>query len=172
MPVSLSYFGFSSVQSLSHVQLFVTTLTEALQASLSIPNSQSLLKLMSIKLVMPYNHLILCRPLLHLASIFPSIRIFSNVSTSHQVTKVLEFQLQHQSFKSIFRTDFLQDGMVGSPCSPRDSQEVSTTPQFKSINSSPLSFLYSPTLTSIHDYWKNYRLDQMDLCWQSNVSAF
>ena len=98
MPVSLSYFGFSSVQSLSHVKLFVTTLTEALQASLSIPNSQSLLKLMSIKLVMPYNHLILCRPLLHLASIFPSIRIFSNVSSLHQVAKVLERQLQHQSF--------------------------------------------------------------------------
>ena len=64
------------------------------------------------------------------------------------------------------------DGLVGSPCSPRDSQESSPTPQFKSINYSTLSFLYSPTLTSIHDHWKNHSLDQTDLCWQSNVSAF
>ena len=60
----------------------------------------------------------------------------------------------------------------GTPCHPRDSQGSSPTPQFKSINSSALSFLYSPTITSIHDYWKNNRLDEMDLCWQSNVSAF
>ena len=57
------------------------------------------------------------------------------------------------------RTDFLQDGLVGSPCSPSDSQESSPTPQFKSISSSVLSFLYSPTLTSIHDHWKNHSLD-------------
>ena len=62
--------------------------------------------------------------------------------------------------------------MGGSPCSPRDSQESSPTPQFKSINSSVLSFLYSPTLTSIHDHWENHSLDQMDLCWQSDVSDF
>ena len=59
-----------------------------------------------------------------------------------------------------------------SPCCPRDSQESSPTPQFRSINSSALSFLYSPTLTSIHDYWKNQSFDKRDLCWQSNVSAF
>ena len=76
---------------------------------------------------------------------------FKWVSSSHQVAKALEFPLQHQSFQWIFRTDFLQDGLIGSPCSPRDSQESSATPQFKSINSSVLSFLYSPTLTSIHD---------------------
>ena len=57
------------------------------------------------------------------------------------------------------RTDLLQDGLVGSPCSPRDSQESSSTPQFESINFSVLSFLYSPTLTSIHDHWKNHSLD-------------
>ena len=68
--------------------------------------------------------------------------------------------------------DWFPLGLLGTPCSPRDSQESSPTPQFKSINSSPLSFLYSPTLTSIHDYWKNHSLDKMDLCWQSNVSAF
>ena len=83
--------------------------------------------------------------------------LFKWVSSSYQVAKVLEFQLQHQSFQWIFRTDFLQDGLVGSPCSPRDSQESSPTPQFKSINSSALSFLYSPT--SIHDHWKNHSLD-------------
>ena len=76
--------------------------------------------------------------------------LFQWVSSLHQVDKVLE--LQHQSFKWIFRVDFLQDGLVGSPCCPRDSQESSPTPQFKSINSMALSFLYSPTLTSIYDY--------------------
>ena len=85
--------------------------------------------------------------------------LFKWVSSSHQLAKVLEFQLQHQSFQWTLRTDFLWDGLVGSPCSPRDSQESSPTPQFKSINSSALSFLYSPTLTSIHDYWKNHSLD-------------
>ena len=81
--------------------------------------------------------------------------LFKWVSSLHQVVKVLEFQLQHQFFQWIFSTDFFWDGLVGSPCSPRDSQESSPTPQFKSINSLALSFLYSPTLTSIHDYWKN-----------------
>ena len=97
--------------------------------------------------------------------------LFQWVSSSHHVAKVLEFQLQHQSFQWITRTDFLQDGL-GSPCSPKDSQEFSPTPQFKSINSSVLSFLYSSTLTSTHDHWKNHSVDQIDLCWQSNVSAF
>ena len=83
---------------------------------------------------------------------------FQWVSSSHEVTKVLEFQLQHQSFQWTPRTDLLEDGLVGSPCSPRDSQESSPTPQFKSINYSVLRFLYSPTLTSIHDHWKNHSL--------------
>ena len=85
--------------------------------------------------------------------------LFPWVSSLHQVAKVLEFQLQHQSFQWIFRTDFLWDGLVGCSCSPRDSQESAPTPQLKSICSSVLSFLYSPTLTSIHDYWKNHSLD-------------
>ena len=84
--------------------------------------------------------------------------LFKWVSSSHQVTKVLEFQLQ-QSFQWTPRTDLLEDGLVGSPCSPRDSQESSPAPQFKSINSLVLSFLYIPTLTSICDYWKNHSLD-------------
>ena len=85
--------------------------------------------------------------------------LFKWVGSLNQVAKVLEFELQHQSFQWIFRTDFLQDGLVGSPCSPRNAQESSPTPQFKSINSLVLSFLYSPTLTSIHDYWKNHSFD-------------
>ena len=85
--------------------------------------------------------------------------LFKCVSSSHQVPKVLEFQLQHQSFQWIFRADLHWDGLVGFPCSPRDSQESSPTLQFKSIYSSVLSFCYSQTLTSIHDYWKNHSLD-------------
>ena len=84
--------------------------------------------------------------------------LFQWVNPSHQVAKVLEFRLQHQSFQWTPTTDLLQNGLVGSPCSPRDSQESSPTPQFKSINSSALSFLHSPALTSIHDYWKNHSL--------------
>ena len=72
--------------------------------------------------------------------------LFKWVSSSHQVAKVLEFQLQHQSFQWTPRTDLLQNGLVGSPCSPRDSQESSTTPQFKSINSSGLSHLQTRTV--------------------------
>ena len=98
--------------------------------------------------------------------------LFQWVSSLHQVAKVLEFQLQHQSFQWIFRADFLYDWLVGSACSLRDSQESSLTPHFKSINSSMLSFLYSPTLTSIHDHWKNHIFDYTDLCWQSNAFAF
>ena len=96
---------FSSVQLLSCVQLFATPWIAARQASLSITNSWRLLKLVSIESVMPSNRLILCRPLLLLSSIFPNIRVFFRVSSSHQVAKVLEFQLQHQSFQWIFRTD-------------------------------------------------------------------
>ena len=79
------------------------------------------------------------------------------VCSLHQVAKVLEFQLQHQSFQWIFRTDFLW--LIWSLCSPRDSQESSPTPQFKTTSSSVLSFLYSPTLTSKHDHWKKHSLD-------------
>ena len=81
----------------------------------------------------------------------PAFNLSQQVSSSHQVAKVLEFQLQHQPLQRIFRTDFLWNWLVGSPCSPRDSQESSPAPQFKSISSSALSFLYSPALTSVHD---------------------
>ena len=87
--------------------------------------------------------------------------LFKWVSSSHQVAKVLEFQLQHQYFQWTPRIDLLWDGLVGSPT---DSQESSPTPQFKSIKSSALSFLYGPILTSIHDYWKNHSFDLTGLC--------
>ena len=142
-----------AVQLLSPVQLFATPWAVPCQASLSITDSRSLLKLMSVESVMPSNHLILCRPLLLLPSISPSIRVFSHESVlCIQVAKVLELQLQHQSFQWIFRTGFLSDWLVESPFSPRDSQESPPTLQVKSINSSALSFLYGPTLTSIPDY--------------------
>ena len=85
--------------------------------------------------------------------------LFQWVNSLHEVAKVLEFQLQHHSFQRNPRADLLQNGLVGSPCSPRDSQESFPTPQLKSINSSALSLLHSPTLTSIHDHRKNHSLD-------------
>ena len=102
----------SSVQSLNHVQLLATPWTAACQASLSITNSQSLLKFMSIELVMPSNHLILCCSLLLPPSIFPSIRVFPNESVLHWVAKVLEFQLQRQSFQWIIQ-DWFPLGWTG-----------------------------------------------------------
>src|SRR5574337_131485 len=118
-------------------------------SSLYITNSWSSPKLMSIKLAMPSSHLILCRPLLLLPPIPPSIRVFSSESTlCMRWPKYLSFSFS-----------IIQNGLVGSPCSPRDSQESSPTPQFKSINSSVLSFLHSPILTSIHDHRKNHSLD-------------
>ena len=155
MPLLSCPKPFSSVQLLSRVWLFASTWTTACQVSLSITNSRSLLKLMSIESVIPSNPLILCCPLLLPPSVFPRNKGLSQwVGSLHQVAKVLEFQLQHPSFQWIFRTDFLEDWLVGSPRSPRDSQESSLIPQFNSINSSALSFLYIPALTSIHDNWK------------------
>ena len=81
------------------------------------------------------------------------------VSSSHQVEKVLKFQLQHQSFRWILRTGFLWDWLAWSPCSPSDSQQSSPTPYFKIVSSLVLSFIYSPTLISTHDYWKNHSFD-------------
>ena len=148
---------FSSAQVLSFVWLSVTPWTAARQASLSITDSRSSFRLLSIESMMPSNHLIPCLPLLLLLSIFPSIRAFSNEPVL--CIRWPKYQSFSLSIQWIFRTDFLSDGLVGSPCSPRDSQESSATPQFKGINSSMLSFLYSPTLTSIQDYWKTHSLD-------------
>ena len=157
IPLSLIVISKVVVQfSCSVVSDFATPWTAAHQASLSITNSQSLLKLMSIESVMPSNHLILCHPLLFLPSIFLSIRVFSNESVlcitwpeywSFSISPSNEY-----SWLISFRMDWL-DLLV------RDSQESSPTSQFENINSSAISYLYSPTLTSIHDYWKNHNFD-------------
>ena len=147
------------VQLLIHVWLFATPWTAACQAFLSSTNCQSLPKLKPIvcDAIQPSHPL--SSPSHSAFSFSQHQGLFLWVSSYHQVAKVLEFQLQHQSFHWIFKTDFLQDGLVESSCSPRDSQEFSPTPQFRSTNSLMLSFLYSPTLTSIHDYWKNHSFD-------------
>ena len=98
--------------------------------------------------------------------------LFQWVNSSHEVAKVLEFQLQHHSFQRNPRVDLLQNGPVGSPCSPRDSQESFPAPQFESINSLVLSLPYGPSIISIHDYWENHSFDYIDFCWQSDISAF
>ena len=113
---------FSSVQSLSHVQLFATPWITACQATLSITISWSSLKLRSIESVMPSSHLILCRNTSQPQS------LFQWVNSSHEVAKVLEFQLQHHSLQRNPRAELLQNGLVGSPFRPRDSQESSPTP--------------------------------------------
>ena len=129
---AVSLVQFSSVQSLGRVWLFVTPWTAACQASLFFTVSCSLLKLMSIELMMPSNRLILCCPLL-LLSVAEHQCLFQWISSSHQVTKVLEFHLHHQSSQWIFRVYFLYDWLVWSPCCPRDSQESTPASQFKSI---------------------------------------
>ena len=106
------------------------------------------------------SHLIFCRPFLLLPPIPPSIRVFSNESALHmRWPKYWSFSFSIIPTQRNPRADLLQNGLVGSPCSARDSQESSPTPQFKTTNSSVLSFLHSPTLTSIHDHWKNHSLD-------------
>ena len=151
----------SSVQFSSVAQLCptpVTPWTAAHQASLSITNSWSLFKLMSIELVMPSSHFILCYALLLLLSILPSIRVFSNESVLPiRWPKYWSFSFSISPSNEY--SGLISFRMVGSSCCPRDSQESSPTPQFKSINSSGLSFLYSPTLTSIHDHRKNHSFD-------------
>ena len=119
---------------------------------------------------MPSNHLILCHPLLLLPSIFPSIRVFSNESTLRiRWPKYWSFSFnislhnEHPGLVS-FRMDWLDLLTVQGR-----TQESSQTPQFKSINSSAFSFLYSPTLTSTHDYWKNHSFDYTNVCQHSDI---
>ena len=158
--VKSAHIQFSSIHSLSCVRLFATPWTAAHQASLSITNFQSPPKPMSIELVMPSNHLIHCRPLLLLPSISPSIRVFSNESTLHmRWPKYWSFSFsiissnEHPGLIS-FRMDWLDLLAVQGTL-----KSLLQYHKFKSINSSALSFLYSPTLTSIHDHWKNHSLD-------------
>ena len=150
---------FSSVQSLSRVQLFATPWTAAHRVSLSITISQHLLKLTSFESVMPSNYLILCRPLLHPPKSFPE-------SGSFQMSQF--FVSGGQSIGVSASTSVLP--MNTQDCFPlgwtgwislqsKGLSRVFSNTTVKSISSSALSFLYSPTLTSIHDYWKNHSFD-------------
>ena len=145
---------FSSFQSFSHVRLCATPSIAVHQASLPITNSWSLPKLMSIDLVMPSSHLILCRPLLLLPPIPPSIRVFSNESIlrtrwpkywSFSFISVLPMNIQDWFPVELNGWISLQS---------KGLSRVFSKKQFKSINPLVLSFLYSWILTSIHDYWK------------------
>ena len=140
------------VRLLSRVRLFATPWMAAHQASLSFTISQSLLKLMSIKSVMPSNHLILCHPLQLLPLVLPSIRVFSN-----------------ESVLPIRWTKYWSFSFSTSP-SNENSGLISLKIDCKV--SVPRHLCYSQTVTSIHDYWKNHSFDYADLCWQSDVSAF
>ena len=149
---------FGSVQSLSRVRLFATPWIAARQASLSIINSQNLLKLMSIELVMPSSHLILCRPLLLLPPIPPRVRVFSNESTLHMRWP----KYWSVSFSIIPSNEhpgliFIWTGWISLQSKGLSRLCSNTTVQ--STNSSVLSLLHSPTLTSIHDHRKNHSLD-------------
>ena len=148
-------YSVSSVQSLSHVWLFATAWIAACQASLSITNSQSLLKPMSIESVMPSSHLILCCPLLLLPPIPPSIRGFSNESALH-----IRWP-EYWSFSFSISPSNEHPGLISFSMDWLDLLAVQGT--LKSLlqhhTFSVLSFLYSPTLTSIHDHWKNHSLD-------------
>ena len=162
---------FHIILQLSHVRLFVIPWTAVHQASLSITNSWSLLRLMSIESVMPSNHLILGCPLLLPPSIFPSIRVFSNESA-------LRIRWpEYWSFSFSISPSNEYSGLISSRMDRFDLLAVQRTLksllQHHSSKASilQLSFLYSLTVTSIHDYWKNHSFDQIDLCWQNNVSA-
>ena len=154
----------------SGVWLSETAGTAGRHAPLSSGISQSLLKFISIELVILSNHLILCRPLL-LPSIFPSIKVFfQRVSSSHQVAKVLELQHINPSNEYSGLISFRIDGL--DLLAVQGTQTSSAVWQFQSIHSSALSLLYGPTLPSVHDYWKDHSFDYANFCQQSDVSAF
>ena len=149
-------FQFSSVRSLSCVRLFAAPWTAAHQASLSVTNSRSLLNSRPLSRwwhptisssAVPFSSCLQSFPTsgsFHMNQLFTSGGQSIGVSAS---ASVLLMNTQDWS------------PLGWTPCSPRDSHESSPTPQFKNINSSGLSFLYIPTLTSLHDYWKNHSFD-------------
>ena len=150
---------FSSVQSLSRVQLFATPWIAARQTSLSItnsgihPNSCALSRWCHPAISSSAAFFSFCLQFFPTSGSFPMSQLFASGGQCIRVsasTLVLPMNIQDW---------FLYDGLVGPPCSPRDTQESSPKPQLKSINSSALSFLYSATLTSIHDHWKNHSRD-------------
>ena len=137
----------------------MTPWTAAHQASQSITNSRSFLKLMPFKLVMPSNHLILCCPLFLPPSILHSIRVFSSESVLHiRWPKYWSFSFSISPSKEY--SGLISLGLTGwISMQFKGLSRVFSNTQFKIISSLVLSFLYSPTLTSIHDYWKNHSLD-------------
>ena len=147
---------FSSVQLLSHVRLFATPWTVAHQASLSMVNSQSLLKLMSIESVMPSNHLILCHPLLLLPSVFPSIRVFSNESTLH--TRWPKYW--HFSFSISSSSEYLRLISFRMHCldllAVQGTLKSTTIQKYKLSNIQP--YLWSDSHIHIK-LWENYSFD-------------
>ena len=147
---------FGSIQSLSHVWLFVTPWIAARQASLSITNSQSPPRPMSIELVMPSNHLILCHPLLLLPSIFPSIQMSQLSASGGQSFGVSAWT----SVLPVNTQDWSPLGWTGwISLQSKGLSRVFSKNTVQAISSSVLSFLHSPTLISIHDHWKNHSLD-------------
>ena len=154
------------VRSLSCL-LFATSWTAACQASLSITNFWSLLKLMSIQSVMPSNHLILYCLLLLLPSILLSIRVFSNESVLHiRWPKYWHFSFSispSNEYSGLISFRIHWFDILAVQGTLKSLKQSSPTLSFKSINSSVLSFLYGPTLTIIHDHWKNHIFDQTDL---------
>ena len=161
---------FNLVQSLSHVQHFVTPWTAAhrLPCPSSTPGACSD-SCPSSQWCHPTISFILCHPLL-LPSIFPGIRVF--LVSQFFTSAGQSIRASAAVFPMNIQDWFPLGWTAGSPCTSRDSQESSPTAQFKSINSLVLSLLCGSTLISIHDYWKKHSSDYMDLCWPNNVSAF
>ena len=151
--------GLSCLRVQFSCSLFATPWIAACQASLSITYSRSSPKLMSIELVMPSSHLILCRPLLPLPPIPPSIKVFSHESTLRmRWPEYSSFSFSIIPSKEIpGLISFRMDGL--DLLAVQGTLKSSPTPQFKSINSSALSFLHSPSFTSVHDHWKNHSFD-------------
>ena len=159
------------VHLLSHVQLLVTPWTAACQAPLSSSISWSLLKLMSLELRMPSNHVILCHPLLLLPSIFPSIRAFSNESVFHiRWPKYWSFSFNISLSNEYSMSISFRIYWFGHLAFQGTLKSLLQHYNLKASDSLVLSLLYGPILTS--DYWKNHSFDCMDLCWQSDVSDF
>ena len=157
-------YVFVVAQLLSHVWLFVTPWTAAYRASLSLTISWNLPKFTFIELVIPSYHLILCRPLLLLPSIFPCMRVFSILLALH-----IRWQ-GYWSFSFSISPSSIYSGVISFSVDWFDLLPVQGTlksspvPQFKSISSLALSLLYGPTFIFVHNYWKNHSFDYMDLC--------
>ena len=148
-----------------------TQWTATCQASLFLTISQSWPKFMSIASVMPSSHLILW-PSSSPLNLSQHQENFQWVDCSPQVTKILELQLQHQSFQWVFKLVSFKIDLVSSPCCPRNSQKSSPAPQFEGISSLSLCLLYRTAVTILHVHWEDHRLDYTDLCRQCDVSAF